>query len=234
MYNLFTPVEEARLSNSFKNGLNKYTQANMQVTLENGLYHVYSAPNLNTTDDGKTMWGGLRIDNTSITGSQILTQGHTYVIKFHVKGQCSRAPEKFRWSYNMGWEGDSALLAQPTNVTYNFVPNPFEGSMECFYKFTVSDSIYKTCSTTFSSFTAGNSYLSYHHFCFNYPYGNTGNLGVNLYLSDFRMYDLTNSTEKQRINKNSTVIATFMENDDYSKVSMTKDTEILSNEFYEI
>lgn len=234
MYNMFAPVEAARINNSFTNGLSRYTQANMSVTLENGLYHVYSAPNLNTTDNGKTMWGGLRINNTGITGSQILTKNHTYIIKFHVKGQCSRSPEKFRWSYEMGWEGDSALATNPSNVTYNFIPNPFQGEMECFYKFTVSDDIYKTCSKSFSSYVAGNSYLSYSHFCFNYPYGNTGSLGVDLYLSDFRMYDLTGSTEKAFIDEKGTTQGTFFENNGYNKVSISKDTEVLSNNLYEI
>lgn len=234
MYNMFAPVEAARLNNSFTNGLNRYTQANMQVTLVNGLYHVYSPPNLNTTDNGKTMWGGLRIDNTGITGTQILTQGHTYIIKFHAKGQCSRSPEKFRWSYEMGWEGDSALATNPTNVTYNFIPNPFQGEMECFYKFTVSDSIYKTCSKSFSNYVAGQDYLSYRMFCFNYPYGNTGSLGVDLYLSDFRMYDLTNNSEKALVDKKGVISGILFENDDYDKVSIFKDTEVLSHDFYEI
>jgi hypothetical protein len=231
---MFAPVEAARLNNSFTNGLSRYTQANMSVTLQNGLYHVYSAPNLNTTDNGKTMWGGLRINNTGVTGTQLLTKGHTYIVKFHVFGQCSRSPEKFRWSYEMGWEGDAALLAQPTNVTYDFIPNPFQGAKECFYKFTVSDDIYKTCSKSFGNFTAGNSYLSYHHFCFNYPYGNTGSLGVDLYLSDFRMYDLTNNNETVNMTDNGVLNCTPFENSDYTKASITKDTEILGNNFYEV
>lgn len=235
MYNMFAPVEAARISNTFTNGLDRYTQANMQITLENGLYHVYSAPNLNTTDNGKTMWGGLRIYNTNITGTQILTKGHTYIIKFHVKGKCSRSPEKFRWSYDMGWEGNNAgLLPQPTNVTYDFIPNPFQGEKECFYKFTVSDDIYKTCTVSYSNKVAGNSYLSYHHFCFNYPYGNTGSLGVDLYLSDFRMYDLTNNTDKPTVDKNGTLKTVLIQNPDYDNVSMFKDTEINCKDFYEI
>ena len=234
MYNIFTPIEAARLNNSFTNGLSRYTQANMQVTLENGLYHVYSAPNLNTTDNGKTMWGGLRINNTGVTGTQLLTKGHTYIIKFHVSGKCSRSPEKFRWSYEMGWEGDTALAPNPTNVTSDFIPNPFNGSKDCFYKFTVSDDIYKTCSKSFSSYVAGNSYLSYSHFCFNYPYGNTGELGVDLYLSDFRMYDLTKNNDKPTFLRNGVVQATIIQNPDYNKVSMFKDTDITCNDFYEI
>ena len=235
MYNMFAPVEAARINNSFTNGLSRYTQANMQVTLENGLYHVYSPPNLiYNSSTMHNMWGGLRINNTGVTGTQLLTKGHTYIVKFHVFGKCSRSPEKFRWSYEMGWEGDSALLAQPTNVSSDFIPNPFNGSKECFYKFTVSDDIYKTCSKSFGNFVAGNTYLSYHHFCFNYPYGNTGELGVDLYLSDFRMYDLTNLNEKADIKKNGSITGTFYENSDYTKAQLYKDTEILSNEFYEI
>ena len=234
MYNIFTPVEAARLNNLFTNGLSRYTQANMQITLENGLYHVYSAPNLNTTDNGKTMWGGLRINNTGVTGTQLLTKGHTYIIKFHVSGKCSRSPEKFRWSYEMGWEGDAALAPNPTNVTSDFIPNPFQGEKECFYKFTVSDDIYKTCSKSFSSYVAGNSYLSYSHFCFNYPYGNTGELGVDLYLSDFRMYDLTNSTEKPQILKNGELRGIIIQNPSYNKASIFNDTEMTIKDIYEV
>lgn len=235
MYNMFAPVEAARLNNSFTNGLSRYTQANMQVTLENGLYHVYSPPNIiHDSSTMHNMWGGLRINNTGITGSQILTKGHTYIIKFHVFGKCSRSPEKFRWSYEMGWEGDSALATAPTNVSSNFIPNPFNGEMDCFYKFTVSDDIYKVCSKSFSSYVAGNTYLSYSHFCFNYPYGNTGELGVDLYLSDFRMYDLTNLTEKAGVAKNGALTCTLIQNPDYTKVSMFKDTDITCSEIYEI
>lgn len=233
MYNIFTPIEAARLNNSFTNGLNRYTQANVSITLENGLYHIYTAPNLNTTDDGKTMWGGLRIDNLGVTGTQLLTEGHTYIIKFHAKGKCSRSPEKFRWSYDMGWEGDSALAPQPTNVSSNFIPNPFNGEMDCFYKFTVSDEVYKTCSKSYSNKVAGNQYLSYNHFCFNYPYGNTGELGVDLYLSDFRMYDLTNSDDKPTFLKNGEVQATIIQNSDYDKAAIFQDTEINCKELYE-
>ena len=234
MYNIFTPVETARINNSFTNGLSNYTQANMTVTLENGLYHMYSAPNLTTASNGNTMWGGLKIVNKSVTGTQLLTEGHTYVIKFHVNGKCSRSPEGFHWSYNMGWEGDSALKATPSNVVKNFPPNPFNGEMECFYKFTVSDSLYKTCATSFSSFVAGTKYLSYREFIFNYNYGNTGNLGVDLYLSDFRMYDLTNNTEKPLIIKTGVVKGNVYQNAETNKVSICRDTDIICKDFYEI
>jgi hypothetical protein len=235
MYNLFAPVEAARLNNSFTNGLSRYTQANMQVTLENGLYHVYSPPNLiHDSSTMHNMWGGLRINNTGVTGTQLLTKGHTYIIKFHVRGKCSRSPEKFRWSYEMGWEGDSALATNPTNVTSDFIPNPFNGEKECFYKFTVSDDIYKVCSKSYGSHTAGTTYLSYDHFCFNYPYGNTGELGVDLYLSNFRMYDLTNNTEKPIAKKSGEVNAIIMQDPDKTQVSMYRDSEILCKDLYEI
>ena len=43
MYNIFQPVEEARITNSINSyGLRGYTQENCQVTLENGLYRIYS------------------------------------------------------------------------------------------------------------------------------------------------------------------------------------------------
>ena len=150
MYNLFAPVEKARLNNSFKNGLMHYVMDNCQVSLQNGLYRIYRPANLAASNK---QWGGLRINNTQITGSQILVKGHTYIIKFHVRGKSSNAPAKMRWSYEMGWEGDNSLLPAPTNVSYQTIPANFNGEMECFYKWTLSDDIYKVAETGYGSHT---------------------------------------------------------------------------------
>lgn len=232
---MFLPVEQARISNTFTNGLTAYTQANMQVTLVNGLYHVYSPPNLTVANNGNTMWGGLRINNLGVTGTQLLIKGHSYIIKFHVKGKCSRSPEKFRWSYEMGWEGDPALATAPTNVTSDFIPNPFNGEKDCFYRFTVSDDIYKVCAKSFgNNYVAGNTYLSYAHFCFNYPYGNTGDLGVDLYLSNFRMYDITSMTTNASFMKNGVAKGQLIQDSGYTNASLFKDNDIQCNDFYEV
>ena len=234
MYNLFTPVEKARLNNTFTNGLSRFTQNNCQVTLENGLYHIYRPANLTTASNGYTMWGGIFIYNEGITGSQILIKGHSYIIKFHVKGKSSSTPEKMRWSYHADWEGDNSLLPTPTNVSYQTIPANFNGEMECFYKWTLSDDIYKVAETGYGSKVAGGTYLSYNMFAMNFGYSSTGELGTDLYLSNFRMYDLTNLTEKVNVKKTGELNATIIQDPDYSKLSMYKDSEILCKDLYEV
>ena len=244
MYNIFLPIEQARISNTFTNELNRYTQANCQVTLENGLLRIYRPPNaLNKASGGtNNMWGGLRIRN--LTGSSAnptssnifnLQEGHTYIIKFHVKGKTSNTVFYMRWTNLMGWDpANSGLLPDPSNVKFLKPQADFQGEMDCFYQFTLSDRIYKTCTNAYDQYVAGNTYLSYSDFQFSFEYTNTGELGTDLYLSNFRMYDLTNITEKIQVQKNTITKSILIEDSDYTKVSYFKDTEIYSPEFYEV
>lgn len=231
MYNIFQPVEEARITNSINSyGLRGYTQENCQVTLENGLYRIYRPANL---DQNNQQWGGLVICNTEITGNQILMKGHTYIIKFHVKGKSSNECEGLKWVYYPGLRIEaSGLIPSPINVTYNRPGVNFNGEMDCFYKFTVSDDVYKVCTYTHGNFVEGETYLSYHSFMYYWGYTATGTEGTDVYLSDFRMYDITDP-EKIQFENNSTVKTRLMSGPSITKAQMYKDTEFFCNDIYE-
>ena len=184
--NILFDVETALLNKTFSNGLSSYTQTNCKVTLTNDGYRIYRAPNLTTSADGNTMWGGLRLQNQGW-----LEKGHTYIILFNVKGQTSNAVTSIGWTNQMGWSG-GGLDPKPSNVSYSMVGSNFNGEKLCYYKFTVNDDIYKVCTSSYSSFVAGTTYLSYNHFMFGFGYSSTGTLGTDLYLTNFRMYDITN------------------------------------------
>ena len=175
-------------------GLTKYTQSNCQCTLENDGYKIYRPANLTTSANGNTMWGGFVLDNANNRFG--LIDGHTYIIEFEVKGKSSNAAG-IEWTNNVGW-GGGGLVPAPTNVTIiNPVSANFNSSEWQYfsYKWTISDTIYKTCTTAYSSFVAGQTYISYRHFKFGYAYTATGELGTDIYIRNIRMYDLTINTE---------------------------------------
>lgn len=188
MSNLLFHTECALLDKKYENGLSSYTQSNCQVTLMDNGYHIYRPPNLVYPDCGNTVWGGLKLD-FSVLPSHLLLKGHTYIILFNVKGQSSNAAN-IGWTHNMGW-GGGGLTPSPSNVSYGVPEANFSGEKQVFYQFTISDDIYKTCTSSYSSFAAGQRYLSYKHFYYQYGYSSTGTLGTDLYLTNFRMYDIT-------------------------------------------
>lgn len=206
---LFSPASGIA-SKTWTTGLSNYTQTNCQVTLTDQGLRIYRPPNKTPSVDGNTMWGGMRIINCAINSLAHtynpnqdnifgLTVGHTYIIRFHVSGQSSNAFATFDWTNQMGW-GGGGLQPTPSNVIKSGIPVNFQGEQECFYKFTINDSISKTCTTTYSYATAGEEYLSYTHFGVGFGYVNTGDLGTDLYITNLRMYDITNG-EKTLVNK---------------------------------
>jgi hypothetical protein len=44
----------------------------------------------------------------------------------------------------MGW-GHSEIRPRPTNIEYDWIGTNFNGKKTCWYKCTISDSLYKTC-----------------------------------------------------------------------------------------
>ena len=72
--------------------------------------------------------------------------------------------------------------------------------MECYYIFTINDAIIKTSNDARAGYDGSSNYLSYRHFCLNWTYANTGTLGTDIYLTNFRMYDITSYMAK--FNKN--------------------------------
>lgn len=210
MSNIFFSPASGIASKTWTTGLSSYTQANCQVTLTDNGYHIYRPPNLTVANDGNTMYGGMRLINATTTSLSHtydptidnffkLIQGHTYIIRFHVSGQSSNAFATFDWTNQMGW-GGGGLQPTPSNVIKSGIPSNFQGEQECFYKFTINDTISKTCTTTYSYATAGNEYLSYSHFGVGFSYASTGSLGTDIYITNLRMYDITNG-EKTSVNK---------------------------------
>lgn len=213
MSNLLYSPASGIASQVWTTGLSKVTQSNCQVTLTDQGLRIYRPANLNPTDNGQTMWGGLRLINSTGTATHLydaekdnffgLIKGHTYIIRCHISGKSS-ASASFGWSNQLGWAG-GGLSPTPSNVKSHAVVANFNGEDECFYQFTINDNIIKTCTTTYSYATQGNEYLSYNHFGLTYNYNNTGADGTDIYISNLRMYDITNG-EKVAVNIKGQVI----------------------------
>ena len=231
MINLIDPINTALQQKKFQDGLTSYTQSNCQVTLTNQGYRIYRPPNKNPTDDGNTMWGGLKLQ---VNTCHLLEKNHTYIILFKVNGKTSNAIANYGFSNQMGW-GGGGLTPNPTNIKSESIPANFYGEKECFYKFTVSDNVYKTCTQSYSIFTQGQTYLSYRDFVFGFGYTNTGALGTDLYITNFRMYDITNETgDFINITKTGITYANSFEEVIGNVKFFKNSNEIFANEFYEI
>ena len=234
MNNIIAKCNDALWNKTFSNGLNKYTQSNCQVTLTDDGYRIYRPPNKNPTNDGNTMWGGLIINPFS-ADSNAMVKSHRYVIKFEVKGQSSNAASSTYWSNNAGW-GGGGLSPTPTDVVQsNPVTANFQSSVwvPFQYSFTINDDIYKVCTSSYSSFVAGETYLSYRDFKFGYDYWDTGSLGTDIYLRDFKLYDITSSTNLVTVLKPGVWKAgCFIENT--GNISIKRDGDLYSNNLYEM
>ena len=109
---MFLPAQgiEAQL---WTTGLSAYTQSNCSCSLTTSGFRIYRPPNKNPTDHGNTMWGGLRVINSSGSATHVydatkdnifgLTKGHRYRIMFHVHGQSSNSFSSYSWTNQMGW-----------------------------------------------------------------------------------------------------------------------------------
>lgn len=201
--NIFADINDKIAKKTITDTLSSYVQSSCSVNITDEGYHIYRPANLTYTNNN-VMWGGFRIYNHDNVYK--LQQGHTYIIKFHVKGKTSNAAATIGWSNNMGW-GGGGLSPSPSNVSYNYPPANFQGEMECFYKFTINDTVYKTCTSAYSSFVAGNSYVSYRDFQCGWGYQSTGALGTDIYITNVRMYDITSGAEKVDIKTTSIVDA---------------------------
>ena len=231
MINLIDPINTALQQKNFQDGLTSYTQSNCQVTLTNQGYRIYRPPNKNPTDDGNTMWGGLKLQ---VNTCHLLEKNHTYIILFKVNGKTSDAIANYGFTNQMGW-GGGGLTPNPTNIKSESIPANFQGEKECFYKFTVSDDVYKTCTQSYSIFTQGQTYLSYRDFQFGFGYTNTGALGTDLYITNFRMYDITNETgDFINITKTGITYANSFEEVIGNVKFFKNSNEIFANGFYEI
>lgn len=231
MKNMMYKVQCAIFDQNWTNGLGNYTQANCRVTFTNNKYRIYRPPNLTVSADGNTMWGGLRIRNTNNQFG--LIEGHTYIVLFDVEGQSSNAAVSVGWHEQMGW-GHAEIRPNPTNVEYDWIGTNFNGKKTCWYKCTISDSLYKTCynATTNTTFVAGSTYLSYADFQFGFTYESTGSLGTDLYISNIRMYDITNNP-KFEVKKSNQILGSLTESKS-SNFNVQNGFELITNNFYEL
>ena len=215
MNNIFVSPAMGIASKTWTTGLGSYTQANCQVTFTDRGYRIYRPPNKTPSADGSTMWGGMRLINSTTASLSHtydpaidnffgLIQGHSYIIRFHVSGKSSNPFSTFAWTNQMGW-GGGGLTPNPSNIEAHGIPTNFNGEEECFYKFTINDTIAKTCTTTYSYAVQGNTYLSYTHFGVGFSYTDTGALGTDIYITNLRMYDITNGASYS-INKQGQLI----------------------------
>ena len=224
------------------NGVGTYSQSNCTQTYENNSIRIYRPPNL--VHDSSTMhnmWGGVRIRNSSVNSCHEynsdtdnlfnLQKGHTYIIYFKVKGQSSNAATSIGWTNQMGWSG-GGLNPAPSNVEYLYTPVNFNGEMDCFYKFTINDEIVKTCTSSYSYAVSGKQYLSYNDFMYGFGYENTGTLGTDVYVSNYRLYDITDIVHGN-ISLSGIINFLSFNEDDYNHAKISKYGEMQSIGFIE-
>lgn len=238
LFNIMYKPNFAIGAQTWQDGLNRYTQSNCQVNLTNDGVYVYRPANLNQTDNGNTMYGGLKIVNSTVDNIHVydstidnifnLQKGHTYIWVFHVKGNTTNAPS-FQINNNMGW-GGGGLSPTPSNVTIKNISSNFNGETEVWYKFTINDDIVKTCTSAYSSFVANNQYLSYKHFGWNWSYATTGN-GTNIYITNIRLYDITNMPTGKLTKSGIIKFSSIFEVN--NTIHLTKNEDLILNQFIE-
>lgn len=222
--------------------LKNYQQTNCQVTLTDDGLRIYRPPNIiHDSSTMHNMWGGMRINNTRDGDHPVygngdnpigLEKGHTYIIAFHVKGKSSNATNNYGWSNQMGW-GGGGLGPTPTDVSYDLLPSNFNGEKECWYKWTINDDIVKTCTTSYSYAVAGNQYMSYADFAFGWQYQDTGALGSDVYITNLRLYDITD-LDMSNIQKNGVINFTQLDElTQTDKASITFYKELQATGFIE-
>ena len=231
MNNLLELTEYSLRKKEWGYGLGAFTQSNCSCTLTDDGYRIYRTPNVNPTDNGQTMWGGLVIHPFDIAAN-ILQKNHRYVIMFHVKGKSSNSVSDVSWSNLVGWGGGGLSPLPTINKNTMNLPANFNGETDVLYDFTINDDIYKVCTSSYSSFVAGNTYLSYNGFKFGFEYTNTGEWGTDLYITNIRMYDITNYTPSVNLAKSGILgISALNEIDGNARIN--KYSEALSERFIE-
>ena len=210
-------------------GLSSYEQSNCSCTLTDKGYRIYRPPNKNPSNDGNTMWGGFVLKPFNID-SNFLQKGHTYVLKFHISGQSSNSAE-FYWTNQVGW-GGGGLEPNPSNVSSSSIPSNFNGEYDFVYRWTINDDVRKVCTSSYSGFVAGTEYVSYRDFKWGFNYTNTGALGTDVYITNLRMYDITNASDTEI--KKSGILETGSFEEINGNFRMAKDYETLANYFYEL
>lgn len=186
--NLAFPVNTQILKNSFTGMLSRYTQTNCQVTIEDNAVRIYRPPNLTPSADGNTMWGGLAIQN--LNNELNLQKGHSYVLAMTISGQSSNVGE-ISFHNLLGWDGHG-LTPAPTEIYTKKLPTDFQGeNVDVWRAWTINDDVYKVCTSSYSGFVEGNTYISYRTLAYKYQYWSTGTLGTDIYIRNIRLFDIT-------------------------------------------
>jgi len=234
MNNILAATNIAIINKTFTSGLSSYTQAHCQCTLTDDGYRIYRTPNKTVSGDGRVMWGGFVFKPFDVNANA-LVKGHSYIIRFEVKGKTSNALDAdVGWHNNVGWDG-GGLTPQPSNVVYTPIPANFQSDdyIPWTYSWTINDDIDKTCTTSYSSFVAGTVYKSYRDFKFGFQYTDTGAMGTDLYIRNLRMYDITTKSKEIHINKNGVVNAGYI-TENKGKAQFGVDGDVYSQEIIEI
>lgn len=192
---------EASYPNPTIAGVGAYTQTHCSVTLTSQGARIYSPPDWDgraIEGHGWDTWGGLCL--SPMKTSNCLIAGHRYIVLWHCVGQTSVAMSEIYWTNQVGW-GQSPDAAPTTNFLCRPGAN-FQGEMECCFDFTINDTIFKTTGdTVHSGFEPNTSYLAYAALKLGFGYRETGPLGTDLYLSNFRMYDITGGAKQAEFTK---------------------------------
>lgn len=214
------------------NGLYSYVQANCQCTVTDKGFRIYRPPNKTQANDGNTMWGGLILKPFNLD-SNFLVKNHTYLFLCHIEGQSSNAfSDCLTINNNAGWSG-GGLTAEFSNIKRNTIPANFQGSFDFFYRFTVTGDIMKVCTTSYSSFVAGQTYNCYRDWKLGFGYTSTGELGTDLYITNLRLYDITDGIDSFKISKQG-IILTNEISEGNTLAQINNGQEIVCNEIYEI
>lgn len=199
MTNLAFLIDSALKSKKFEYGLDRYTQEHCQCTLTDKGFRIYRTPNKVYSTDGRVMWGGLQLNIVDGLGYDVFIKGHTYIIAMDVTGQSSTGAGIAFHNY-MGWNG-GGLTPRPTRLDESIIPNNFNGSKTVYCKFRIDDDVYKKCTSSYSSFVEGTTYLSYKSLSLHWEYTDTGSLGTDIYVDNIRLYDITGDTLGVSVNK---------------------------------
>lgn len=213
-----------------------YNQTNCQCTLTDNGYRIYRPPNItyNSSDTTtRTMWGGFLLQFPNPP----LIQGHRYMITFDIRGKTTNQPTSTYWSNNAGWSGGSyGLGTDASDIKFTNIPANFNSNIwtPVIYEWTVNGPVYKTCTTSYSSFTQGQTYPVFRDFKYGFDYVSTGSLGTDLYIKNIRMYDLTNKKNIDISKKSIVSSEAIIEPLSNIQAQFSISGEIKANQFYEI
>ena len=227
--------------------LRRYNQTYCAVTHTANGAHIVRTPGIAYASPNYT-FGGIIFRNSSSNSSYHkwdsnvdniwgLKKNHRYFFCCHIKGY---SENDFGWanyfSNNIGWGGGGLMPSPRINASY--YPSLSKAGIngvdtDIWLDFTITDDIIKTCTTGYSQFVQGQEYLSYMELGVGFTYSATGTLGTDIYVSNPRMYDITD-IPPENFNANGTIkFSEFIELGESSKVSINIGNELICNSIIE-